>query len=293
MKLSALPSLLRIHNTIFGAFTVATSVFLLQPSNMITVFLSGITAYILLASAGNVVNDIFDVKIDRINRPERPIPSGDVTKKEAQGVYTILVISGLGASLYSSFIRNTSLPFIVASLFVGIGVLYSAKLKLMGLIGNVTVGISFSIGYIYGLIISTLEPSLVKLTYVVLFFVTATSLLISREIIKGIEDIEGDKERGVKTLARTRGIKKSALISVFFAFLAIVSYTTLLFVGIMGKRLTPFVIAGDASAAISAILILFGRDYAHKSSLFSKIAMFIGLVGFFLISLFQSGVLSI
>lgn len=289
MKLSALPSLLRIHNALFGVLSVATSVLLFRlslPAGFFIVLVFGLISYLTLSAAGNVINDIYDLEIDKINRPGRPLPSGQISVQQAKIVYIILVTIGLASSLYSSLLVKSPIPFIVAVIFVGIGFLYAAKLKAMGFVGNITVGFSFSIGYIYGLLISTLDPSLLKLMAVLLFFMTATTLLISREIIKGIEDIEGDKEKGVQTLAITIGVQKSGIVAALFAFAAIFSYTALLFVGIFKLLLTPFVIAGDISAAFSAMIILFGRKYASKSSLASKIGMFIGLTGFFLASLF-------
>lgn len=284
MKISALPSLLRIHNAVFGALTVVTSVFLINPPNFFIVLLSGLVAYVSLSSAGNVINDIYDVKIDKINRPERPIPSGRISKREAKRIYLVLVILGLSASLYSSLLRKSIIPFIIAAVFTGMGLLYSAKLKVMGFIGSILVGVSFAIGYIYGLFISAFPPRFSQLIKVLLFFTVSTTLLISREIIKGIEDIEGDRERGVKTLARTIGVEKSAMVAIAFGAVAIVSYTTLGFIGDFGIVFIPFLFLGDASAGLSLILTVFGRKYISKASFFSKVGMFTGLVGFFLAS---------
>lgn len=296
MKFSALPSLFRIHNAFFGTISVITSVLLINPDKMFRILLLGIISYVTLSSAGNVINDIYDIAIDKINRPKRPIPSGKITKCEAKITFILLLLAGLSASLYSSFLISNPLPFIVAAIFAGMGVLYSAKLKIMGFIGNIAVAVSFSIGYIYGVVIC--DPSLfLKVNFylfnftspvfsIFLFFITSTALLVSREIIKGIEDIEGDRKRDVKTLARTIGVKRSVLVAFLFGLIAVFSYTALLFLSGFQLFLLPFIISGDLSAIFSSILILFGRQYASKSSFFSKIAMFIGLTGFFLVALF-------
>lgn len=290
MKFSALPSLLRIHNALFGALTVMTSVLLVNPSHLFIILISGVIAYVSLSSAGNVINDIYDVKIDRINRPERPIPSGRISKKEAKKIYIVLVSIGLGASLFSSLLRKNVVPFILATIFTGMGVLYSMKLKIMGFVGSIIVGISFAIGYIYGLFISAdIWPAFSDMITILLFFTVSTTLLISREIIKGIEDIEGDKEREVKTLARTVGIGKAAIISIIFGVIAIISYTSLWFIGSFGVMFLPFLIIGDLSAGISLFLMVFRQKYVSKASFYSKIGMFTGLIGFFLVSLLKAG----
>jgi len=278
MKLSALPRLLRLHNSIMGSLTVLISGWLFTHDLFILGL--GVLAYIFLASAGNVINDIYDIEVDKINRPDRPLPSGAISLGEAKAIYVILVILGILSSIYSSIIIAHPLPFILAATFAYVGVLYSAKLKPLGFIGNITVGCSFSIGYIYGWAITGLQYDPAKIITVILFFVVSTTLLIAREIIKGIEDIKGDAVRNVKTLARTRGIPFASKTAAIFLLIAILAFTTLPFIGIVSIFFIPFMIIGDIAAFMSLIYALKGFDYASKASLYAKIGAFDGLVGF-------------
>ena len=278
MKISALPSLLRIHNAIFGSLTVLISGFLF--TNNLWILGWGVLAYVALAAAGNVINDIYDIEVDKINKPHRPLPSGAISLNEAKVIFILLVIIGLAASIVSSLIINNPWPFIIAAIFAGVGVLYSAKLKIMGFIGNVTVGVSFSIGYIYGWVITGMVFDTPKIITTLLFFTVSTTLLIAREIIKGIEDIKGDALRNVRTLARTRGVPFASKVAAFFLVIAIISFTLLPFVNVISWVFIPFMIIGDIAAFLSLVYTLKGFEGATKASMYAKIGAFVGLIGF-------------
>ncbi len=278
MKISAVPELLRIHNAIFGSLTILISGFLFTRDPWILGW--GVLAYVALASAGNVINDIYDIEVDKINKPHRPLPSGAISLKEAKIIYVILVAIGLGASIVSSILVKNPLPFIIAAIFAGIGVLYSARLKILGFIGNITVGCSFSIGYIYGWIITGMVMNLPRIITILLFFTVSTTLLVAREIIKGIEDIRGDALRNVRTLARTRGVPFASKVAAIFLILAIVSFTALPFIKVISPIFIPFMIAGDIAAFSSLVYTLKGEAGASRASFYAKVGAFIGLVGF-------------
>ena len=162
-----------------------------------------------------------------------------------------------------------------------VGVLYSWKLKIMGFKGNITVGISFSMGYIYGIIISTrnYQWSGEILTALLLFSVS-TTLLIAREIVKGVEDVVGDAIRDVKTLARSKGIKFASRVAAIFYFLALVGFTALYFFGVLNAYFLPFLVIGDIATIIAIYYALKGEIGASKASFWGKVGAFDGLVGF-------------
>ncbi|MHA1615914.1 MAG: geranylgeranylglycerol-phosphate geranylgeranyltransferase [Candidatus Njordarchaeales archaeon] len=278
MKLSTIPTLLRIHNAVFGALTVIISGLLFTKDLVVLGW--GVVAYIALAAAGNVINDIYDIEVDKINKPHRPLPSGAISIKEAKIIYILLVITGLIAAAKSSHIIGNPLPLLIAIIFAGIGILYSAKLKLLGFIGNITVGCSFSIGYIYGWVITGMIVDLAKIITVLLFFIVSTTLLVAREIIKGIEDVKGDALRNVKTLARTRGIPFASKVAALFLLVAIISFTILPFIKVISWTFIPFMIVGDIAAFLSLVYALKGEEGAPKASFYAKIGAFVGLVGF-------------
>ena len=173
----------------------------------------------------------------------------------------------------------------MAVFFGFIGWLYAAWGKKSGFFGNIIVSISFSIGLIYG---AVLNSSAVPL-YIYFFFLTSFFLLLAREIIKGCEDIEGDKEQGVKTLAIQIGIKKATLISMISALFAILFFVLPLFTPIIDPILFLISMICGLVIVIFAIILMLKKNLVKKDfskiSLSLKIGAFLGLIAFILASI--------
>lgn len=171
------------------------------PSLFAPVPVAAFSAAIILA-AGNVLNDVFDSETDRINAPDRPIPSGRVSK--------------YGAALFSAFLffSGISLAFTAGSLMAGVAVtaagvlvLYDAKLKSSPIAGNIAVALLGGLAFVYGGIAGgcafrALLPG-----------VFASLLHFGREIIKDAEDIAGDRSAGITTAATLWGVSVSSRIA--------------------------------------------------------------------------------
>lgn len=147
------------------------------------------SAFVLL-SAGNAINDYCDYNIDRINRPKRPIPSGRIRRVNALIFAIILIVIGiwLGALINSN---ATGIAILVSVALVS----YAFWLKRTPFVGNVVVsgltGLTFIAG---GVAIDSVQGTLVPAIFAFLF-------TTAREIVKDLEDTEGDLKNGVKTLA--------------------------------------------------------------------------------------------
>jgi len=246
----------------------------------------GVFIYIFIAASGMVINDIYDLEIDKINRPERPIPRGSITLKQAKILFIIYLCFGLFLSLLNTiFVSLSILNFVIVSFFGFIGWVYAKWGKKSGFLGNLVVGISFSIGLVYG---AVLNSSFIP-PYILFFFITAFSLLVSREIIKGCEDIEGDKSNGVKTLAIKIGIKNSRNVAVLFALVAIIFFVLPVLTNILNPILfLIFMILGIIEVAYTLVLMLTSKlekGDLKKISLLLKIGMFIGLIAFLFASI--------
>jgi geranylgeranylglycerol-phosphate geranylgeranyltransferase len=233
-----------------------------------------------------VINDIYDLEIDKINRPERPIPRGSITLKQAKILFIIYLCFGLFLSILNTIFFSLSiLNFILVSFFGFIGWVYAKWGKKSGFLGNLVVGISFSIGLVYG---AVLNSSFIP-PYILFFFITAFSLLVSREIIKGCEDIEGDKSQGVKTLAIKIGIKNSRNVAVFFALVGIIFFVLPILTDILNPILfLIFMVLGIIEVVYTIILMLTSKlekADLKKISLLLKIGMFVGLIAFLFASI--------
>lgn len=210
----------RPRNCFMGGLTVISSVqvanvlwdFLLElalvqilgfPNRFWEIGVLAYFVYVLIAAAGNVVNDIYDVEVDRVNKPNSPLPQGAMSVREAKVLAGVLWSAGCILAFLISIPSG-----ILAVIFSTIGLLYASKVKVLGLLGGFVVSFSFAFEYIYGSLVVSSEFGLFSLPIiVVLFFLTAFCLLQGREIIKVMEDVEGDMLRDAKTIARVYGLE--------------------------------------------------------------------------------------
>ena len=282
--------IMRPINCIMGSLTVIIGILNTRtgiPINTLMINLVlGIITYYFIAGSGMIINDIYDIEIDKINRPDRPIPSGAVSLKQAKILFILTFGIGVMISIIHYLIFALSGLNIILAVFFGfIGWLYAAWGKKQGFIGNIIVGISFSIGLIYGAVLNSLIIPL----YIYYFFLTAFFLLLSREIVKGCEDIEGDKEEGVKTLAIKLGTKKAIRFSLIFEVLAIIFFILPIFTNIINPLLfLIFMIFGLVVVLTTIVLSLsknLGTENFKKISLLLKLGALLGLIAFIFASI--------
>ncbi|MFX1309166.1 MAG: geranylgeranylglycerol-phosphate geranylgeranyltransferase [Promethearchaeota archaeon] len=282
--------ILRPVNDIMGSLTVIIGILNtragIDPFILIFNVILGVLTYFFIAGSGMVINDYYDVEIDKINRPERPIPRGSITLKQAKILWIVTSLIGITIAILHSFVFSIGyLNIIIAVFFAFMGWLYAARGKKSGFIGNIIVSVSFSIGLIYG---AVLNNSIVP-PYIYYFFLTSFFLLLSREVIKGCEDIEGDKSQGVKTLAIQIGVKSSTIFSLIFAILAIGFFILPYFTNIINPLLFLISMAFGLVVVLYAIIIMLKRNLVRtdfkRISLILKISMFLGLIAFIFASI--------
>lgn len=148
------------------------------------------TSTFTLLSAGNAINDYCDYDIDRINRPKRPIPSGRIPRRNALIYAVVLTLIGiaLGTQIH---IKAVAIILLAAITLVS----YAFWLKRTPLLGNLTVAALTGLAFIAGgVALNTLRGTLIPATFAFLF-------TTAREIVKDLEDTEGDRQNNVRTLA--------------------------------------------------------------------------------------------
>ncbi|UUX91998.1 geranylgeranylglycerol-phosphate geranylgeranyltransferase [Methanoplanus endosymbiosus] len=203
-------------NSLFAGFAVLLGIIIAKgtiPGVSPAEYLILIPVVAMITAAGNVINDYYDREIDAVNRPERPIPSGSVSTKGALAYSIVLFAAGITLSVFTGY-----LCLIIASVNSLLLVLYAMKLKGIPLAGNISVSyLSASIflfgGALYGL--SGLQNNLP--VAIITFFA-----ILSREIFKDAEDVEGDRAGGVKTLPMYTGIYRSSVLAFIFALIAVI-----------------------------------------------------------------------
>ena len=214
-------------------------------------FLTGFT----LTGASMAINDYWDREIDRINEPDRPIPSGLVSTSESLFLAASLISIGLVAALF------TNLPCLaVAILTLIVSVTYNTKGKQTGFLGNLLVSLCVSIPLIYGgfLVGAVLEPA--ALLFAVLAFLACTG----REVTKGIVDVEGDRDKNIRTIVVSYGEKAGAYVASFFYVLASGLSLAPVYLKLVSFWFLPFVLIADAGFISSSLLLI--RDYSRQNA---------------------------
>ncbi len=181
-------------------------VFLSIPSNIFKL-LAAMVVYFFVVGSGNTINDVVDIEIDRVNRPNRTIVRGAFTEKQVviYYIYQILGILFL-ASAGASLSPNPSLIPAMVAFFLMVSFTYSLKIKSTGLLANLMVAFSASLGFPFGAFFVLDFKTVVILPQIWLVYATAFFFLLGREIGKDLEDIEGDRQFGVKSIALKWGI---------------------------------------------------------------------------------------
>ena len=180
----------------------------------VSVFLGTLLVY-LMAGAGNVINDVFDYKIDAVNKPDRPIPSGRISLKNAR-LYagTLYIISAI-LSLIISYLINNYLFFVIIICSAVIIYAYSRYFKALPLIKNIVVGGMIGFCFVVGgfiLLCNTKDWAIFKVSvYIGLLAAVAN---VAREIVKDMEDVHGDQLGGARTFPVVYGKKASSIISI-------------------------------------------------------------------------------
>lgn len=197
--------LLRLWNGAIAALGLLLGVIVargLENLDLVAVeLLLGGVIVILFVGAGNALNDFFDVETDRIAHPARPLPKGALPKKLA--VYSAGIM--FAVCIVLSFFLNL-VSFAIVAIAVLAMVAYELKLKSAGFAGNITIAL---------LVIGLFEfaGSTVGLAEKTIILAVLSGLAtLGREIVKDIEDMEGDVAR--RTLPRVVGAKKAAYIAI-------------------------------------------------------------------------------
>ncbi|MHA1404917.1 MAG: geranylgeranylglycerol-phosphate geranylgeranyltransferase [Candidatus Helarchaeota archaeon] len=242
----------------------------------LTQVILGFFGAFLTAASGMVINDIKDIEVDKINAPERVIPSGRLSLRTCT-IYAVALMT-LGDLL----VILTFNPYSI--LIIGVGsfliVLYSIKLKRLGFIGNITIGVLTG----FCMLLGGSSLGIVGLSIAIWPAGISLILNVGREIAKGVDDYEGDSVENVKTLAVLMGKKNANIVCIIFLavtiFISPLPYVFHLFnVGYLLITLFAVDIL-IAYGIIKTIFNLESSEVAHHVKKILLLAMAVGLLSF-------------
>lgn len=263
----------RPHNLVVAALAILTGWALAGGGPPGWSLAWAVLAGILVAAAGNVVNDYYDADIDRINKPRRPIPSGRMSRRESRRYSLLLALLSIAAA------AAAGIPMLCMVLSWNVALYsYSARLKSRFLLGNLAVSVVCSSGFVAGAWTAGRPGAAVVPTLL------AFLLLMGREIVKDVEDLPGDRACGATTLARRLGEKRALRVAlVFFVLFALLGpwpyWMQLVGPGYM------WMLLGAVLPLLLLATWLMLRDTSPSNlvrvSWILKIDMFLGVLGFY------------
>ena len=226
-------------------------------------------AVFLFVGAGNTLNDYYDADVDKVNHPDRPIPSGLIARGNA---LTLAVILFVPTFLLGLLINLESLA--VVSISAVVMVSYERKMKRKGFLGNLQISWLVGALFLFGgvAVYDNEAEALLRVTALAALAFLST---LGREITKDIEDLRGDRDR--TTLPMSLGPARSANLARLFYAIAIVLSLVLFFIGTFGLSYLGLVLVADT-------VFIAGMAYMTSnpslSSNLSKAAMVLALAAF-------------
>lgn len=254
----------------------------------------------IIAAGGNIINDYFDVRADRINRPDRLVISKHLKRRWAILLHWMMNLLAFAIAVYLSYKNQTFWYVFVHLLSINLLWFYSMQLKRTLVVGNIVIAlltglVPVLVGIYYdqqmgGEIMGSAFPfSLVNDAHYYIYFgvgigIFAFLLNWMREIVKDIEDIDGDKVIKARTIPIVLGVRKSKqvvyvflILTVLLSFILLWSYQEGFIVNLFS--FSPLLIS---ALIVSVAFIMLVRsktkkDYGLVNTLI-KLTMVIGLL---------------
>ena len=269
-RIEGLLRLMRPLNCIVMSLAVLVGASLTGLGNLqgVNLLFSAITAF-TLTGAAMAVNDYYDFDIDKINEPNRPIPSGQVSLKTSLVTTAVLTLIGLSSAFVISLfcLLFATVAWIIMVTYTTIG-------KRAGFPGNLLVSACVAAPFLFGSIVAINTITINILLFASMAFLSNTG----REIAKGIVDIEGDSQHKIKTLVVVFGRKKAALAAAIFFISAVCLSTTPLILNIVTIWFIPFVLVTDVGLLWCSVSLLKNPERENSRKI-KKTVLFLFIFG--------------
>ena len=302
MKLIAFLNLIRWKNLLLIIYVQLLLKFIIFSTFHIETYLNSIQFILLLVSilfitaAGYIINDLSDIKADLVNKPRKVIITKHISIDKAQNLYFWFNSSGVVLGVILSLnIKKPSYAFI----FIGASLLlyfYSKKYKSKPLIGNIIVSLLVALNvlilYIFD-IQKISQDNNQQLIIEVIFTLTFFAFILNfiREIIKDIEDIDGDYKLKMNTLPILIGQNRTKFIVSIFHLIPVILLTYIIVISSSQYKITALYLLLCTLLPLLFILLKMKSAKTKKDftriSLYLKIIMFLGINSLLIFSINQ------
>lgn len=311
-KIGAFFKLVRWPNLLITALTMCLVWHCIMGISSTLAFTLLVIAMVLIQAGGYVINDIFDMEIDAINKPEKRIVGKIFTERQANLYYIALTIIGLGCGLAASVMANGKNFYTIFAALILLACFlysYSSRYKKELVIGNLIVSLSvafavflpwlFQVLSMLGdqeMLLENQEWMHVTLHIVLIYTVFAFMMTLIREIVKDMEDVKGDGRSHCRTIPVVWGMNTALIIVIALSFLTClgVSITSDYLYKEFGLSITSYMlkasyllllgfgIAGNTYSLLNDKSKKTGKNF-HIQSIAMKIIMLIGVLSMFFI----------
>lgn len=306
-KIGAFFKLVRWPNLLITALTMCLVWHCIMGISSTLAFTLLVIAMALIQAGGYVINDIFDMDIDAINKPEKRIVGKIFTERQANLYYIALTIIGLGCGLAASVMANGKNFYTIFAALILLACFlysYSSRYKKELVIGNLIVSLSvafavflpwlFQVLSMLGdqeMLLENQEWMHVTLHIVLIYTVFAFMMTLIREIVKDMEDVKGDGRSHCRTIPVVWGMNTALIIVIALSFLTClgVSITSDYLYKEFGLSITSYMlkasyllllgfgIAGNTYSLLNDKSKKTGKNF-HIQSIAMKIIMLIGVL---------------
>lgn len=254
-KLAAVLKLTRVEHSVMLVIAVMAAELIAGGLPAPSILLLSLISPMFISMGSFAMNDYFDVKVDRLNKKNRPLVNGTLRRIDAVYIAIFSFMIGIAASAMIN-----AYAFVIAVVFAVLSILYSYKIKEMFFLGNAYIALTMVIPFIFGNYVVSMSIANGILLISVMVFLSG----LAREIHGTIRDYRGDvKVRNLRSMPKVIGIRASATLALALYFSAIL-VSAYLFL-----EITPFrhsLIYGVIIGISDVMLLYSGIAYISKNA---------------------------
>ena len=266
--------LFRPLNLLTGAFAVYVSSAILRSLYQTSELTFAILTVVGYNAAANSLNDLIDFKIDKVNRPDRPLTAGLVKRNTALVFSVLLFIGGSVTALFLSKLAAMIAILIVLPLIIS----YNLKLKQLPLVGNIVIALILGLTFVFsGAVFGNMKPMIIPCFL-------AFGLTLVRELVKDIEDMEGDRLAGLTTFPIIAGFNRAGKLTALFAVIIGVGALAPYMMDIYSFWYLAFLVLGVETPLVTLVVLFMKSPEKLNFSLASKtlkISTILGIIAIY------------
>lgn len=271
--------IIRLQNCLMASVGVLVGAWMTWLTPVYVDALWAAAAAFFVCAAGNVGNDLADIEIDRISHPKRVLPRGGLSPAVAGRMVVVFNIVALGIALAINWIAA-----LVVAVAIGLLVAYNMFLKRVPLLGNAVIAFLAGLTFISGGL--AVDPVLAFALPGPLIAASFAFLLhLVREIVKDVEDIDGDSAVGVRTLPQIIGIQKALMVALLLLVALVILTILPVMAGWFGSAYKTIAIYFVDLPLLVLLILIWGtpsRRMLRVGSTGLKAGMLLGMVALIL-----------